>query len=81
MINAYSSWDYDEASVISREIRPLVILYPPPIQKRALSGRRGRSAHAYGTCAPFYCISIQNIYVGGGINAARGLNSRDIAEA
>ena len=66
--------------VISREIRPLAALYPPPPYKKvlyraaissfALSGRRGRYAHAYGICTSFYCISL---------NAARGLISRDIA--
>ena len=28
----------------------------------ALSGRRGQYAHAYGICAPFYCISLKIIY-------------------
>ena len=40
----------------------------------ALSGRQGRYAHAYGICAPFYCISLKKDYWGGGgYNAARDL--------
>ena len=39
----------------------------------------GRYAHAYGICAPFYCISLKNITGRVGYNAARGLISRDIA--
>ena len=48
----------------------------------ALSGHRGRNAHAYGICASFHCISLKNIYEGGGrrYNAARSLISRDIAK-
>ena len=83
---------------MSPEIRPLVALYPPPphIQKMcciglrsratllisALSGRRGRYAHAYGICTPFYCISLKNIYRGGpGVyNAVRGVILRVIVE-
>ena len=44
----------------------------------ALRGRRGRYAHAYGICAPFYCFSPKIIY-GWGYNAARNLISRDTA--
>ena len=33
----------------------------------ALRGRRGRYAHAYGICAPFYCLSLIIIYEWGGI--------------
>jgi hypothetical protein len=44
---------------------------PPPYKKvlyrAAVSGRWGRYIHAYGICAPFYCISLKNIYGGGGI--------------
>ena len=74
-----------QTAVMSLEIRPQAALYPPPpIQKMcfigllsALSDRRGRYAHAYGICAPFY--QSKKIYEGG-YNAARGLISRDIAE-
>ena len=45
----------------------------------ALNGRRGRDSHAYGICAPFYCISQKNYGGGGGYNAASGLISMDIA--
>jgi hypothetical protein len=66
--------------VISREIKPLAALYPPPLFRAVLRGRRRRYAHAYGNCAPFYCISLNNIYGGGG-NAAKGLISRVIAKS
>ena len=70
--------------------RPLAILYPlPPIKiilyRAAISSfpldRRsqwspGRYAHAYGICAPFYCISLKKVY--GVLNAASGLISMDI---
>ena len=64
----------------SREIRPLVALYPlspgpgPPHTKTCFMGLRYRSplsvvagsvAHVYGICAPFYCISLKNY--GGGV--------------
>ena len=42
---------------------------------------RGRYAHAYGICARLYCNSLKNIWGGKGYNAARGLISRDIANA
>ena len=64
-----------EIMVISREIRPLAALYPPPYKKyfkglrsrasisiSALTVRRWRYAHAYGSCALFYCISLKNNY-------------------
>ena len=65
-----------------------VIHPPPPIQKvlfrTALSGRRGRYAHAYGICAPFYCISLKKIK-GGGITLPivwfQGIYTEDISEA
>ena len=60
----------------SCEIRPLAPPRAPPTKKcfiglrsrtslsiSALSARRGRYAHAYGICAPFYCISLK-IYMG-----------------
>ena len=54
--------------------------YKKVLYRAALSGRRGRYAHVYGICAPFYCISLKiYIYVGLGYNAARGLIIRDIA--
>jgi hypothetical protein len=82
--------------VISREIRPLAcsVIHPPPIQRKcfiglrsqaslsisALSGRREWYAHVYGICAPFFCISLKNIWGGGrGELAAIGLKWRDIA--
>jgi hypothetical protein len=58
--------------VISREIRPLAALYTPILKK-------GWYAHAYGTCTPFYNISLKKLWEG--YNAARGLISRDIAKA
>ena len=57
---------------------PYTMLFSAAISISALSGRRGRYAHAYGICVPFYCISLKNME-GGGYNAARGLISRDIA--
>ena len=65
---------YSVFRVKTLEIRLLVALYPPPSFKdvrgnmagiqdslsiSALSGRRGQYAHAYGICAPFYCISLK----------------------
>ena len=71
---------------MSLEIRPLEALYPPPppykkcaLKGCDLSGPRGRYAHAYGICAPFDCMSLKKICRGWWYNAARGLNSRDIA--
>ena len=71
-------------AVISRVIRPLAALYPHPSHTKkcsisAISDRRGRYALTYGVCVSFYCISLKNIYGGGGYNAVRGLISRDIA--
>ena len=55
-------------TVISCEIGPLAVFYP-----LALSGCQGRYAHAYRICASFYCMSLKNIYRGGGgYNAAWG---------
>ena len=71
--------------IISLEIGPLAALYLPPpykkcaLQGSALGGRKRWYPHAYGICALFYCISLKNIYEGGGYNAARALISRDIA--
>ena len=51
-----------------------------PIQKSgAYSGRRGRYAHAFGICAPFYCISLRTIFGGRGVTLPWVLISRDIA--
>ena len=54
------------------------VLYRAAISISALRGRLGRYAHAYGICAPFYCISLKIIY-DGGYNADRDLISRDTA--
>ena len=56
--------------VISLAFRPLAA---------ALSDRQGQYAHAYGICAPFYCISIKN-YMEGGYNASMDIITRDIAK-
>ena len=69
--------------VISRQIRPLAAFIPTPhiksaISSFALSSLRGRYAHVYGICAPFYCIILKK-YMGGGYNAAKGLITRDNA--
>ena len=61
-------------SVISREIRPLAALYPLPHTKKCCIGLQ-----SYAVCAPFYCISLRNIY-GRWCNAAKGLISRDIVK-
>ena len=59
--------------VISLEMRPLVALYPSPIRNILFKATilsfgldlrtQGRYAHAYGICATFYCISLNNIYI------------------
>ena len=41
------------------------VLYSAAISISALGRRRGRHAHAYGICAPFYCISLKKIFGGG----------------
>ena len=42
------------------KLDPLQRYIPPPhTKKSALSGSRGGYAHAYGICAPLYCISLK----------------------
>ena len=67
------------------KLDPLQRYTPPPytkkcftgLQSRAslsnsdLLGRQGRHAHAYGICAPFYCISLKQKLYGGGISLPR----------
>ena len=62
---------------MSFDIRPLAALYPLPHTKNVLYLGIWY-AHAYGSYAPFYCISLKNIREGW-YNDARGLISRDIA--
>ena len=60
-------WNYTPGSVI-----------PPHTKKSAF--RAAISVVAGGICASFYCISLKEIWWGGGYKAARGLISRDIAK-
>ena len=75
-----------ELLVISREIRPLAALYPPPkknkksaLQDCALRGCRGRQLMPT-HLRPFLLYQSKKYIWGGGYNSARGLISRDIAE-
>ena len=55
------------------------VLYRAAISSFApdLSGRRGRYALADGISAPFYCISLKNVWRGGYNAAARGLTKKN----